>query len=115
MMSTVDNLIPKTRLNFPGGESLSVGTRRDDDDPTLYGVHVVYDSGQTPDPEMEILLPPHSIDVFISILQEAANQARFIMGQKLVDYPKINKPLPSKKTIQKKPEAKKRTQKKPSE
>ena len=81
-MLTLENLTQKTKINFPSGESLIVGTLRDDDDPTLYGVHVAYDSGQAPDPEMEILLPPHSVDVLVSILQEVANQARFIMGQK---------------------------------
>jgi len=104
-MPTLDDFSPKTRLDFPDGASLLVGTRRNDDDPTLYGVHVIYDSGQTPEPEMEILLPAHSVDVLISVLQNAANQARFIMGQKQVDYPQLNKP----------PKAKQRTKKTPNQ
>ena len=104
-MPTLDDLAPKTRLDFPDGASLLVGTRRNDDDATLYAVHVIYDSGQTREPEMEILLPTPSIDILISVLQDAANQARFIMGQKRVDYPQLNKP----------PKAKKRTNRTPNQ
>ncbi|MGQ9661751.1 MAG: hypothetical protein ACUVWX_05340 [Kiritimatiellia bacterium] len=84
---TLDDLAPKTQFRFPNGAVLVVGTRRDDDDPLGYGVHLGYSSGRNVEPEMNILLPPYSIDILIPILQEAANEARFIMGEKMVDYP----------------------------
>jgi hypothetical protein len=87
---TLDDFAPKTRLEFPDGAILVVGTKRDDDDPLCYGVHMVFNSGRHDEPGMNILLPPHSIDVLIQILEARANEARFIMGQKMVDYP----PLP---------------------
>lgn len=90
---TMDDYSPKTRLQFPDGAILTVGTRRDVDDPMYYGVNLVYASGATPEPEMNILLPPHSIDVLIPILENFANQARYIMGDKTVEYP----PLPKSK------------------
>ena len=84
---TIDDFTPKTRLQFPDGSILTVGTKRDDDDPLQYGVQLVYDSGATPEPGMNILLPPHSIDFLIPLLENLANQARFIMGQRMVEYP----------------------------
>ena len=69
---------------------LIVGTKQDNDDPTQYGVHLAFTSGTSSEPEMDILMPPHSIDVLIHVLQEHANEARFIMGNKMVDYsPKL--------------------------
>jgi hypothetical protein len=82
----LDDAESKTRLQFPDGAILAVGTKQDNDDPTHYGVHLVFTSGINSEPEMNILLPPHSIDVLIHILQEHANEARFIMGHKMVDY-----------------------------
>ena len=76
----------KTRLQLPDGAMLTVGTKQDNDDPTQYGVHLVFTSGINSQPEMNILLPTHSIDVLIHVLQEHANEARFIMGHKMVDY-----------------------------
>ena len=84
---TLDDFAPKTRFQFPDGALLVVGAKRDDDDPLRYGVHLVYNSGRNPEPEMNILLPPHSIDVLIPVLEARANEARFIMGQKMVEYP----------------------------
>jgi len=97
---TLDDLSPKMRFQFPDGAILTMGTKRDEDDPLLYGVHLLYASGNSPEPEMNILLPPHSVDVMIPVLEDMANQARFIMGYKTVEYP----PRPqSKKPKRKKP------------
>lgn len=86
----LDDAESKTRLQFADGALLVVGTRQDNDDPTQYGVHLVFTSGINSQPEMNILLPTHSIDVLIHVLQEHANEARFIMGHKMVDYsPKL--------------------------
>jgi len=107
---SIDDFAPKTRFQFPDGSLLTVGTRRDADDPLHYGVHVVFTTETQPEPEMSILMPPHTIDILIKSLQDAANQARFIMGRKEVDYPPLPqtgkpkaKKLPSKSA--KKPKA----------
>jgi hypothetical protein len=94
---TLDDFAPRTRFQFPDGALLVVGTKRDDDDPLRYGVHLVYNSGRNTEPEMNILLPPHSIDVLIPILQERANEARYIMGGKMVDYPPMPQTTKPKK------------------
>jgi hypothetical protein len=86
----LDDAEPKTRLKLPDGAILTVGTKQDDDDPAHYGVQLLFTSSNSPKPEMNILLPPHSIDVLINVLQEHANEARFIMGYEMVDYsPKL--------------------------
>jgi hypothetical protein len=46
---------PKTRLQLPDGAMLAVGTKQDNDDPTQYGVHLVFTSGINSQPEMDIL------------------------------------------------------------
>jgi hypothetical protein len=83
----LDDAEPKTRLKLPDGAMLTVGTKQDNDDPAQYGVQLLFTSATSSEPEMNILLPPHSIDVLIHVLQEHANEARFIMGHKMVDYP----------------------------
>jgi hypothetical protein len=95
---TPDDYLPKTRLQLADGATLTIGTKQDGDDPLYHGVNLVFDSGRNAEPEMNILLPPHSIDMLIQILQERANEARYIMGQKMVEYPK----LPEKKIGKKK-------------
>jgi hypothetical protein len=80
----------KTRLQFPDGALLVVGTKQDKEYPTQYGVHLVFTSDINSQPGMNILLPTHSIDVLIQVLQKHANEARFIMGYEMVDYsPKL--------------------------
>jgi len=97
---TIDDFTPKMRFQFPDGAVLTMGTRRDEDDPLVYGVQLIYESGRSPEPEMNILLPPHSVDIMIPVLEDMANQARYIMGQKTIEYP----PRPqSKKPKRKKP------------
>ena len=81
-MATLDDFAPKTRFQFPDGAFLVVGTKRDDDDPVNYGVHLVYEPEQNSEPEMSLLLPPHSVDMLIGVLQERANEARYTMGKK---------------------------------
>jgi hypothetical protein len=98
-----DNLHRMTTCRKPGfnlrtGATLIVGTKRDDDDPLCHGVNLIFDSGRNAEPEMNILLPPHSIDILIRVLQERANEARYIMGQNMVEYPR----LPEKKIRKKK-------------
>jgi hypothetical protein len=84
---TIDDFTPKMRFQFPNGAVLTMGTRRDEDDPLVYGVQLIYESRGASEPEMNILLPPHSVDIMIPVLEDMANQARYIMGQKTVEYP----------------------------
>jgi len=93
---SLDDLMPKVQFQFPDGSLLTMGTRSDPDS-FAFGVQIIYESGSWPEPEMNILLPPHSIDEMIPVLEEMANQARYLMGQKLVDYP----PRPEKKPARK--------------
>ena len=102
---SIDDYLPKTRLEFPDGAILTLGTRCDDDDVVRYGVHLVYALTPDSEPGMNILLPPHSIDVLIPVLQDLANQARFIMGQKMVEYP----PMPKARKPKRKTSATKKT------
>jgi len=37
---------------------------------------------------MELALPPKSVEVIIQQLQEHANQARFVNGERMLEYPK---------------------------
>ena len=104
---TIDDFTPKMQFQFPDGAILTMGTRRDEDDPLVYGVQLVYASGRSSEPEMNILLPPHSVDVMIPVLETMANQARYIMGQRIVEYPArphAKKPK-RKKSANKAPEA----------
>jgi hypothetical protein len=96
--STSDDYLPKTRLQFADGATLIAGMKWDDDDPLYHGVNLIFDSGRNAEPEVNILLPPHSIDILIRVLQERANEARYIMGQNMVEYPR----LPEKKIRKKK-------------
>ena len=100
---SIDDFTPKMRFGFPDGAELTVGTKWDDDDPLNYGVHLLFNSRTSSEPGMNLLLPPHSIDVLIPVLQDFANQARYIMGQKTVQYP----PLPQTKKAKGKRPAKK--------
>lgn len=95
---TLDDFAPKALFEFPDGSLLVITTRRDDDDPLRYGVHLVYYSGLNVEPDMSILLPPRTIDMLIPVLQEMANEARCIMGQNIVEYP----PMPQTKKKKKK-------------
>ncbi len=84
---SIDDFTPKTRFEFPDGAVLTLGTKCDGDDFMRYGVQMVFTLSPDSEPGMNILLPPHSIDVLIPVLQDLANQARFIMGQNMVEYP----------------------------
>ena len=85
----MDDITPKTQLQFPSGAVLTVGTRRDDDDPLRYDVNLVFAPGASSELGMNILLPPHSVDALIQVLQDLANQARYIMGHEMVEYPPV--------------------------
>ncbi len=97
MPRSIDDFAPKEHFQFPDGSQLIVGTKRDGDDYLTYGVHVVFVDKTKDEPMMNILMPPHAIDILVEALQGAANQARFIMGHKAVDYPAIPKKAKARK------------------
>ena len=90
---------PTTRLELPDGSVLTIDTSRDADDPLQCGVQLTFTSGLGVEPGMNLVLPPHSIDVLVPLLQNMANQARYIMGEKMVEYPETTEP---EKAIRKK-------------
>ncbi len=83
------DISPKTRFEFPDGTSLVVAVRPVEDGSLKYGVNLVYNCDNNAESEISLWLPPHSIDVLVHVLQESANEARFIMGQETIDYPSI--------------------------
>ena len=96
--------MPKTRLQFSDGSILTVGTIACDDQ-IHQAVYLSFTSAGGAAPGMELELPPHAVDVLIAHLQKRANEARFINGASLMEYPepyrerplRARKPKPSKK------------------
>ena len=92
MPSSLDQFLPKTRFQFPDGAILSVGTIRCDDR-IHQAVYMSYTHAGSSAPTMELELPPKTVEVIIQHLQERANEARYINGEKMLEYPK---PFPVK-------------------
>ena len=92
MPSSLDQFLPKTRFQFPDGAILCVGTIRCDDR-IHQAVYLSYSSSGSSTPSMELELPPKTVEVIIQHLQERANEARYINGEKMLEYPK---PFPVK-------------------
>jgi hypothetical protein len=85
-MSSFDPYLPPTRLQFPDGAILFIGTIRCDDQ-IHEAVYLGYTRAGSTTPSMELELPPKSAEVVIRKLQECANQARFINGVGVLEYP----------------------------
>ncbi len=92
MPSSFDAYMPKTRFQFPDAGILSVGTVSCDDQ-IHQAVYLSYTPAGSDTPSMELELPPKTVEVIIRHLQERANEARFINGEKMLDYPE---PVPVK-------------------
>lgn len=84
--------MPRTRFQFPDGSILSVGTVSGDDR-IHQAVYLGYTPAGSATPSMELELPPKTVEVIVCHLQERANEARFINGEKMLDYPE---PVPVK-------------------
>jgi hypothetical protein len=84
--------MPRTRFQFPDAGILSVGTVSCDDQ-MHQAVYLSYTPAGSSTPSMELELPPRTVEVIIQHLQERANEARFVNGEKMLDYPK---PVPVK-------------------
>jgi hypothetical protein len=95
MPSSFDPYLPPTRFQFPHGAVLSIGTIRCDDQ-----IHEAVYLGYTPagsgGPTMELELPPKAVEVVIRQLQNSANQARFINGVVVWEYPEPFAARPSR-------------------
>jgi hypothetical protein len=93
MPSTFDQFMPRTRMQFPDGAVLSVGTVSCDDQ-IHQAVYLSYTPAGSDAPILELELPPKTVDVIIRQLQEYANQARFVNGAPMLEYPK---PYPARR------------------
>jgi hypothetical protein len=87
MPSTFDPYMPRIRLQFAEAGVMSIGTVSCDDQ-IHQAVYLAYTPKDTDTPTMELELPPKSVEVIIQQLQEHANQARFINGERMLEYPK---------------------------
>lgn len=87
MPSSFDAFLPKTRFQFPDGAILCVGTISCDDQ-IHQAVYLSYTPAGAATPAMELELPPKTVEVIIQHLQERANEARYINGEKMLEYPK---------------------------
>jgi len=86
MPSTFDQFMPRTRLQFPDGAGLSVGTVSCDDQ-IHQAVYFAYTPAGSSTPTMELELPPKTVELIIRELQERANEARFVNGERMLEYP----------------------------
>ena len=100
MPSAFDHFMPKTRLQLPDGAVLSIGTLSCDDQ-IHQAVYLAYTPARASTPTMELELPPKSVEVVIRELQEHANQARLINGERMLEYPEpypVVRPSASRQT-----------------
>jgi hypothetical protein len=92
MPTSFDPFMPKTRFQFRDAGTLSVGTVSCEDQ-IHQAVYLSYTPEGSNTPTMELELPPKTVQVIIEHLQERANEARFVNGEKMLEYPK---PVPMK-------------------
>lgn len=114
MTSPLDRFAPSSSFAFPDGPVLTIGTVTRDDRITK-DVLISYEDPSDPKSGLQIILPTNSVDHVIRALQERANEARFVNGERMLDYtqptpdsPKLKqkrKPRPRKQSGPKKPEA----------
>ena len=87
--------MPKTRFQFPDGGIFSVGTVSCDDQ-IHQAVYLSYTPAGSAVPSMELELPPKTVETIIGHLQERANEARFVNGEKMLEYPE---PSPAERSL----------------
>jgi hypothetical protein len=87
MPSAFDPYMPRIRLQFADAGVLAIGTVSCDDQ-IHQAVYLAYTPEGSSTPTMELELPPKSVEVIIQQLQDHANQARFINGERMLEYPK---------------------------
>lgn len=79
--------MPKTQFQLRDAGVLMVGTVSCEDQ-IHQAVYLSYTPQGSTTPTMELELPPKTVEVIIQHLQERANEARFINGEKMLEYPK---------------------------
>ena len=79
-------------MRFSDGAVLCVGTMSCDDQ-IHQAVYLSYTPAGAAAPTMELELPPKTVDVIIRQLRDYANQARFVNGERMLEYPE---PYPEK-------------------
>jgi hypothetical protein len=100
MPSTFDRFMPRTQLQLSDGAILFVGIVSCDDQ-IHQAVYLSYTPPDSVTPSMQLELPPKAVDVIIRQLQEHANHARFVNGERLLEYPEPHPALPSTTSRQK--------------
>jgi hypothetical protein len=81
------NNIFHTNLKLCDGDILSVGIIANEDNDRR-DIHITYTPMSSHIPTVEFALSASAVDILIELLQEKANEVRFINGEKLIDYPK---------------------------
>ena len=79
-------------MRFPDGAVLCVGTMSCDDQ-IHQAVYLSYTPAGAAAPMTELELPSKTVDMIIRQLQDYANQARFVNGERMLEYPE---PYPEK-------------------
>ncbi len=85
--------MPRTQLKFSDGGVLSIGIVSCDDQ-IHQAVYLSYTPSDSITPTMELELPPKAVEVIIGQLQKHANQARFVNGEHLLEYPEPHRAQP---------------------
>ena len=101
--------MPRTQFQFRDAGTLSVGTVSCEDQ-IHQAVYLSYTPEGETTPTMELELPPKTVEVIIQHLQERANEARFVNGEKMLEYVK---PVPVKPPGAKAARPRQRANKKP--
>jgi hypothetical protein len=86
MPNALDDHLPKTRFQLPGGACFSIGTMWDDETCRQL-VLFQWFPADSQTPLVEFAVSPKSADAIIAALQDSANQARYISGQSTFVYP----------------------------
>ena len=96
MASPLDRFAPSSRFAFPDGSVLTIGTVTRDDHITK-DVLISHEDPSAPESALHILLPVSSVDHVIRALQERANEARFVNGETMLEYPEPIRDSPKPK------------------
>ena len=108
MPPSLDDYLPKTRFQLPGGAAFQIGTMWDDETCRQLVLFRFYDAGSEVS-SVEFAVSAVSADAVIKVLQDSANQARYINGEATFTYPPpirdVRTPGPKKKRQSPKPKA----------
>ena len=86
MPQSLDAYLPKTRFQLPGGDCFVIGTMWDDNSCRQLVLFQYFSTGSQ-SPAVEFAVSAKSADAIIAALQDSANQARYISGERTYVYP----------------------------